>query len=116
MSASWTAFYSGVDAGNYCGLPNRLPNRHLSGFTLSPRGSAAQDFTMRPLGIVGLILIVAGAAILALRGVSYTKERQSVQVGPLGVSAERKGFIPPVVGLVAVVLGGALVLSARRRG
>jgi hypothetical protein len=70
---------------------------------------------MRPLAIVGIILILAGAVVLALRGVSYTKERQSVQVGPLGVTAERKGFISPVVGVVAVVLGGVLVFSARRR-
>ncbi|HYN82799.1 MAG TPA: hypothetical protein VES88_15025 [Gemmatimonadaceae bacterium] len=71
---------------------------------------------MRPLGIVGILLILAGAAVLALRGVSYTKERQSVQVGPLGITAERKGFIPPVVGLAAIIVGGVLVFSARRRG
>jgi hypothetical protein len=71
---------------------------------------------MRPLAIVGIVLIIGGAAVLALRGVSYTKERQTVQVGPLGVTAERKGFIPPVVGLVAVVLGGVLVFTSRRRG
>ena len=71
---------------------------------------------MRPLGIVGVILILAGAAILALRGISYTKERQSVQVGPLAVTTEQKGFIPPVAGVVAVVLGGVLLFAARRRG
>ncbi len=70
---------------------------------------------MRPLGVVGVVLIVAGAIVLALRGVSYTKERQSVQVGPLAVTTEQKGFIPPVVGVVAVVLGGVLLFSARRR-
>jgi hypothetical protein len=69
---------------------------------------------MRPLGIVGILLILAGAAILALRGVSYTKERQSVQVGPLGVTTERKGFIPPVVGVVAVALGRLFVAQPNR--
>ena len=71
---------------------------------------------MRPLAIVGMILILAGAGVLALRGVSYTKQRDSVQVGPLAVTTEQKGFIPPVVGVVAVVLGGVLLFSARRRG
>ncbi len=71
---------------------------------------------MRPLSIVGIILILGGAAVLALRGISYTKERQSVQVGPLEVTADRKGFIPPVVGVGAIILGGVLVFSARRRG
>lgn len=70
---------------------------------------------MKPVGIIGIILILAGAAVLALRGVSYTKERQSVQMGPLGITAEKKGFVPPVVGLVAVVVGGVLVAAARRR-
>lgn len=70
---------------------------------------------MRPVTIVGIILILIGAAILALRGVSYTKSRQSMQVGPLAVSTEQKGFIPPVVGVIAVVIGGALLFSARRR-
>jgi len=71
---------------------------------------------MRPLGIVGAVLIVAGAVVLALRGVSYTKNRQTVQVGPLGVTTEQKGFIPPIIGVVAVVVGGVLMYSARRKG
>jgi drug/metabolite transporter (DMT)-like permease len=70
---------------------------------------------MRPLGIVGAVLIVAGAVVLALRGVSYTKNRQTVQVGPLGVTTEQKGFIPPIIGVVAVVVGGVLMYSARRK-
>ena len=80
-----------------------------------PRGLAAQDFAMRPLAIVGIILILGGAAVLALRGISYTKERNSVQVGPLAVTTEQKGFIPPIVGVGAVVLGAVLLFSARRR-
>ena len=71
---------------------------------------------MRPLGIVGIILILGGAAIVALRGVSYTKERNSVQVGPLAVTAEEKGFIAPIVGVAAIVLGGVLLFSARKKG
>jgi UDP-N-acetylmuramyl pentapeptide phosphotransferase/UDP-N-acetylglucosamine-1-phosphate transferase len=70
---------------------------------------------MRPLGWLGVILIVAGAVVLAMRGISYTKERQAVQVGPLQVSAERKGFVPPVVGGAAIVVGIVLVLAGRRR-
>ncbi len=70
---------------------------------------------MRPLSIIGIVLILGGAAVLALRGVSYTKERNSVQVGPLAVTTEQKGFIPPVVGIVAVVLGGVFLFSGRRR-
>ncbi|MDQ6829446.1 MAG: hypothetical protein M3081_11315 [Gemmatimonadota bacterium] len=70
---------------------------------------------MRPLGIVGVILIIAGVVVLALRGVSYTKERHSVQVGPIGLSAEEKGFVPPVVGVIAIGVGVAMLIGSRRR-
>jgi hypothetical protein len=70
---------------------------------------------MRPLGIAGVILIIAGAAILMLRGISYTKKRDSVQVGPIGVSVEEKGFIPPIAGVIAVAAGVALLVTARKR-
>lgn len=71
---------------------------------------------MRPLGILGIILIIAGAVVLAMRGISYTKERQAVHVGPLEVATERKGFVPPAVGVAAVVVGAGLLLASRRRG
>jgi hypothetical protein len=71
---------------------------------------------MRPLGVIGIVLVVAGAIVLAMRGISYTKERQEVSVGPLEVAAERKGFVPPAAGVVAIVVGLGLVVAGRRRG
>jgi uncharacterized membrane protein YidH (DUF202 family) len=70
---------------------------------------------MRPLGIIGVLLIVFGIVVLALRGISYTKDRDAVRVGPLEVAAEKKGFIPPAVGLVAVVAGVVILVAARRQ-
>ena len=70
---------------------------------------------MKPLAIVGVLLIVAGAVVLALRGISYTKERQSVTVGPVEVAAERKGFVPPVVGVIAIAAGVLVLYLGRRR-
>ena len=70
---------------------------------------------MRPLAIGGWALIVLGAIVLAMRGFSYTKERESAKIGPIEVAAERRGFIPPVAGAVALVLGVVLVVAARRR-
>ena len=70
---------------------------------------------MRPLSIVGALLIVAGAVVLLMRGVSYTKERESARVGPIEIAAERKGFVPPVAGGVAIVVGIVLLVADRRR-
>ena len=70
---------------------------------------------MRPLGVVGVVLIVLGAIVLALRGISYTKHRDEVQVGPLEVAAEVKGTIPPIAGVVAIVAGIVLVVVGRRK-
>ena len=49
------------------------------------------------------------------RGISYVKERESAKLGPIEVATERRGFIPPVAGAAAVVLGIALVVADRRR-
>jgi hypothetical protein len=69
---------------------------------------------MRPLALVGVLLMIGGIIVLALRGVSYTKERDAVRVGPLEVAAEKKGFVPPVVGAVAILVGAGLLFVGRR--
>ena len=70
---------------------------------------------MRPLGIVGVILIVAGIIVLAMRGISYTKDRDEVELGPVEIAAEEKGFVSPAVGAVAIVVGLGLVVLGRKR-
>ncbi len=70
---------------------------------------------MKPLGWIGVLLIAAGAVVLAMRGLSYTKDRQEVNLGPVGFSAEQKGFIPPLAGAAALAVGVVLVLASRKR-
>lgn len=70
---------------------------------------------MRPIGWIGFALIVIGAVIVAMRGVSYTKDRQTVKVGPLEVATEQKGLVPPIVGVAAIVVGVGLVFAGRGR-
>ena len=69
---------------------------------------------MRPLGILGWILIVAGIVVLALGGFSYVKERHSAQVGPIEVGTVKRGFVSPVAGGVALALGIVLVMAGGR--
>ncbi|MDF2773386.1 MAG: hypothetical protein K0S86_2881 [Geminicoccaceae bacterium] len=69
---------------------------------------------MRPLALIGIVLLVAGAVVLAMGGFGFTKERQEVDVGPIEVAAERRGFVPPVVGGLAMVVGAVMLFAARR--
>lgn len=70
---------------------------------------------MRPIGLLGVALIVVGGIVLAMRGLSYTKERNATKIGPLEIAAEKKGFVPPVAGAAALVVGVVLVAAGRRK-
>ena len=72
---------------------------------------------MRPYSVVGLILIVLGVIAMVVRSVTYfTTEHVA---GPLGfftweVDRPHTIFISPLAGIIALVIGLALVLMARR--
>ena len=70
---------------------------------------------MRPLGIIGVILIIAGVIVLAMKGISYTKDRDSVKIGGVELSKEDRGFVPPVAGVIAIVAGIVLVAAGRKK-
>ncbi|MBA3467795.1 MAG: hypothetical protein H0T21_10330 [Gemmatimonadaceae bacterium] len=70
---------------------------------------------MKPLGWIGVLLIVLGAFIIVRGGLPYTKSSNEVEVGPLKVTAREKGLVPPLAGIAAVVIGGVLVFSARKK-
>jgi uncharacterized membrane protein YidH (DUF202 family) len=70
---------------------------------------------MRPAGIIGVLLIVFGAIVLLMGGVSYVKDRDKVDLGIVKVTSEKRGFVPPVVGVIALVAGVALLFAGRGR-
>ena len=69
---------------------------------------------MRPLGWIGVILIIAGIIVVAMRGIPYTKSKNEVEVGSLKVSAQERGVIPPIVGVGAIVVGAVLAFAGRK--
>jgi len=70
---------------------------------------------MRPLSWIGVLLIVAGIIVVAMRGIPYTKSHNEVEVGPLKVTSQERGLVPPVAGIAAIVIGGVLVFAGRKR-
>jgi hypothetical protein len=70
---------------------------------------------MRPLGWIGVLLIVCGVVIVAMKGIPYTKSRNEVEVGPLKVTSQERGLVTPMYGVAAIVIGGVLVVAGRKR-
>lgn len=72
---------------------------------------------MKPLAIIGVLLIVLGIVALAYQGVTYTTREKVVDLGPLKASVEKEKTIPlpPVLGGLAVAAGVFLVWVGARK-
>jgi hypothetical protein len=72
---------------------------------------------MKPLAIVGVLLIVLGVAALVVPRFTYTTKEKVLEVGPIVATAEKEHSIrvPDIAGVVAVIAGAALVFASRRR-
>ena len=72
---------------------------------------------MKPATILGAVLIVLGLAALAYQGITYTSREKVIDLGPIQATAERQRTIPlpPILGIVAVAAGVALVVLGSRK-
>jgi uncharacterized membrane protein len=66
---------------------------------------------MKPISLLGIILVVLGALALAYQGFTYTHREKILDVGPIHATAEKQDYIsiPPLVGGLALV-GGIVLL------
>ncbi len=66
--------------------------------------------------LIGVLLIVFGIVALTIGGIRYTRQEKVLDIGPVQATAERHETIPlsPVVGIVSVVAGIALVVVGSR--
>ena len=68
--------------------------------------------------LAAIVLIVVGVFALAYGGISYTREKKVVDIGPIEATAKTRETIPlpPLLG-VAAIAGGVvlLVVGARKR-
>ena len=72
---------------------------------------------MKPVAVLGIVLIVLGIGALVYQGFTYTTREKVLDLGPLQATAERQKTVPlpPIVGIVAVVAGVALVIAGGRK-
>ena len=68
--------------------------------------------------IAAIVLIVLGVLSLAYGGISYTREKKVLDIGPIEATTRTRETIPlpPVLGIAAIA-GGVLmlVMSSRKR-
>ena len=67
--------------------------------------------------LLGIILILAGAAGLIYGGITYTKRRDTVHLGPLSATVRQKETfsIPLILSGVVLAAGVALMIVGGRR-
>jgi uncharacterized membrane protein YidH (DUF202 family) len=72
---------------------------------------------MRPLSVIGIVLIILGILALAYQGITYTTKEKIVDIGPVQATAKKEKTmpLPPVLGGLALVAGVVLVIVGARR-
>jgi len=72
---------------------------------------------MKPLAVAGVLLLVLGLMALVYQGISYTSRETIIDIGPLHATADQQKTlpIPPVVGILAVAGGVALLVAGARK-
>jgi len=71
---------------------------------------------MRPLSILGVALIVLGLVAMLAGGFSYTKDKDTADLGPVNITVTDKEHVhvPTPVSVGAIVLGAVLLFAGRR--
>lgn len=67
---------------------------------------------------IGIVLIVLGLLALIYQGVTYTQRETVIDIGPIHATADQEKNLPlpPIVGVVAVAAGIALLVAGKKRG
>ena len=72
---------------------------------------------MKPIMIIGLVLIVLGIVALAYQGITYTTREKIIDVGAFQASADTQKTIPlsPLLGGLALAGGIVMVIVGRKK-
>lgn len=71
---------------------------------------------MKPIAVLGVLLIAIGVAGLLIANISFTEKTVIVDAGPLKVTADQQRTlpIPTIAGVIAVVVGAGLLFYGRK--
>ena len=65
----------------------------------------------------GIILIIAGIAMVLIRGFSVTTEKEVMDIGPLEVNKQENKWIgwPTYAGAIIAIVGVVMVVADKKR-
>lgn len=71
---------------------------------------------MKPITIVGVVLILGGVIALVFGGITYTKQETVLDIGPIELEAKHKESIPipQIAAILAAIAGVGLVIAGTR--
>ena len=72
---------------------------------------------MKPMALVGVILVVLGIVALVFQYIPIRETRTVIDAGPIQVQQERERHIPipTIAGVIAVIAGLGLAVASQRR-
>lgn len=72
---------------------------------------------MKPALWLGIAFCFVGAGILVWQGITWTSHETLLDVGPIHATTEKKQTLPlpPILGVIAIVAGGALLVVGTRK-
>jgi len=67
--------------------------------------------------IGGIVLIIVGVIALIYGGITYTTHKKAVDLGPVQIDKTEHHSVPlpPLLGVIAIVGGGAMLLFGSKR-
>ncbi len=73
--------------------------------------------SLKPITLVGIVLIVLGIVAFAYQGITYTSREKVIDIGPFHATAETQKTIPlsPLLGGLALVGGIVLVVVGAKK-
>ena len=71
---------------------------------------------MKNLAVLGVVLIALGIIALGYQGFTYFTRENVIDIRHIHATVEKKHTIPiqPIVGIVAVIAGVAIIVSGKR--
>jgi uncharacterized membrane protein len=66
--------------------------------------------------LIGIVLIVLGAAMIIWTGFTYTKKEKVIDAGPIQISADREKTVnwPPYLGGI-LLIGGIVIVATSKK-